>query len=63
MSRKKARWLETQGNFGIFPINLEPGKIHVLGDVLSQAPYIMNVAKPVMFIAVKVPFIYFEEVT
>ena len=41
MSRKEARWLETLGNFGIFPINLKPGKIHVLGDVLSRAPHIM----------------------
>ena len=40
ISRREARWLETLGNFGIFPINLKPGKIHVLGDVLSRAPHI-----------------------
>ena len=44
LSRREARWLETLGNFGIFPINLKPGKIHVLGDTLSRAPHaIMNV--------------------
>ncbi len=36
--RREARWLETLGNFGIFPINLKPGKIHVIGDTLSRAP-------------------------
>ena len=45
MSRKESRWLETLGNFGIFPINLKPGKIHVHGDVLSRAPHIMNERK------------------
>ena len=39
LSRKEARWLETLGNFGIFPISLKPGKIHVLGDTLSRAPH------------------------
>ena len=34
LSRREARWLGTLGNFGIFPITLKPGKIHVLGDVL-----------------------------
>jgi RNase H-like domain found in reverse transcriptase len=38
VSRKEATWLETLGNFGIFPINLKPGRVHVLGDVLSRAP-------------------------
>ena len=42
MSRKEARWLETLGNFGIFPITLKPGKIHVLGDVLSRAPHVLS---------------------
>jgi len=41
LSRREARWLETFGNFGIFPINLKPGKIHVLGDVLSRAPQLL----------------------
>ena len=39
LSRREARWLETLGNFGIFPITLKPGKIHVLGDTLSRAPH------------------------
>ncbi len=34
LSRKEVRWLVTLGNFGSFPINLKPGKIHVLGDNL-----------------------------
>ena len=38
-SRREARWLETLGNFGIFPITLKPGKILVLGDTLSRAPH------------------------
>ena len=40
LSRREARWVETLGNFGIFPINLKPGKVHVLGDTLSRAPHI-----------------------
>lgn len=40
LSRREARWIETLGNFGIFPITLKPGKIHVLGDTLSRAPHI-----------------------
>ena len=39
LSRREARWLETLGNFGIFPITLKPGKLHVLGDTLSRAPH------------------------
>ena len=39
LSRREARWLEILGNFGIFPITLKPGKIHVLGDALSRAPH------------------------
>ena len=42
LSRKEPRWLETLENLGIFPITLKPGKIHVLGDVLSRAPHIME---------------------
>lgn len=33
-----AGWVHTLGNFGIFPIVLEKGKIHVLGDALSRIP-------------------------
>ena len=42
LSRREARWLETLGNFGIFPINLKAGKIHVLGGALSRIPNVMN---------------------
>ena len=37
LSRRAARWSETLGNFGLFPITLKPGKIQVLGDTLSRA--------------------------
>ena len=40
LSRREARWIETLGNFEIFPITLELGKVHVLGDTLSRAPHI-----------------------
>ncbi len=55
LSRKEARWLETLGNFGIFPINLKPGRIHVLGDTLSRAPQ-------TAFNAVEIPFIELDSV-
>ena len=60
LSRREARWIETLGNFGVFPITLKPGKIHVLGDTLSRAPHAdyddVNVND------VEVPFIEFEDV-
>ena len=62
LSRKEARWLETLGNFGIFPITLKPGSIHVLGDVLSRAPHIMNGKDGTMLNSLEVPFIEFEDV-
>jgi hypothetical protein len=42
LSRREARWSEILGNFGVFPITLKPGKIHVLGDSLSRAPHVIN---------------------
>ncbi len=39
MSRREARWLETLGNFGIFPISLKLGKVYVIGDTLLRAPH------------------------
>ena len=45
MRRKEPTWLETLGNFGIFPMNLQPGKMHVLGDVLYRARHITNEQK------------------
>ena len=59
LSRREARWVETLGNFGIFPITLKPGKIHVLGDTLSRAPHAKGDAS---LNDVEVPFIRFEDV-
>jgi RNase H-like domain found in reverse transcriptase len=42
LSRREARWSEILGNYGIFPITIKPGKIHVLGDALSRAPHVMS---------------------
>ncbi len=38
-SPKESRLLEPLGNSGIFPITLNPRKIHVFGDALSRAPH------------------------
>ncbi len=35
LNRREARWLETLSEFGIFPITLKKGSVHVLGDALS----------------------------
>ena len=59
VSRREARWLETLGNFGIFPITLKPRKIHVLGDRLSRAPHAENV---MVVNDVEVPKISFDDV-
>ena len=61
LSRKEARWLETLGNFGIFPITLKPGKIHVLGDVLSRAPHVIT-GRNASFSNIEVPEINFEDI-
>jgi RNase H-like domain found in reverse transcriptase/Reverse transcriptase (RNA-dependent DNA polymerase) len=42
VSRKEARWLKTLGNFGMFLTNLKPGRVHVLGNVLSRAPHAIS---------------------
>lgn len=42
LSRREARWLELFAQFGITRVNLKPGRVHVLGDVLSRAPHIME---------------------
>ena len=39
LSRREARWLALFGNFGIFPISLQKGRCHVLGDAPSRAPH------------------------
>eukprot|EP00171_Calliarthron_tuberculosum_P021638 IDg21638t1 len=39
ISRREARWLDLLSDFGIFPINLTKGKLHVLGDTLSRAKH------------------------
>ena len=62
LSRKEARWLETLGNFGIFPITLKPGKIHVLGDTLSRAPHVIKSESGTLLNSLEVPFIEFEDV-
>lgn len=36
LSMEKSRWLETLGSFGIFPLALKHGKIHVFGDLFSK---------------------------
>jgi len=59
LSRREARWLETLGNFGIFPITLKPGKIHAIADVLSRAPHAPE--KPAVN-NIEVPFIDIEDV-
>jgi len=64
LSRREARWLETLGNFGIFPVTLKPGRIHVLGDVLSRAPHVTEVNKKslISFNALDIPKIEFEAI-
>lgn len=42
LSGKEARWLELFGQFGISKMSLRPGRVHVLGDVLSRAPHVMS---------------------
>ncbi len=37
--------METLGNFGIFPITLKYGKVHVFGDALSRIPQIDSKAE------------------
>lgn len=59
LSRREARWVEILGYFGIFPITLKPGKIHVLGDTLSRAPHVTNTR---VVNDIEVLFIQFEDV-
>ena len=42
LNRREARWLELLSQFGIRKVNLRPGLVHVLGDVLSRAPHVMD---------------------
>ena len=63
ISQREARWLETLGNFGIFPITLKPGNIHVLGDVLSRAPHVMEkIEEGALCNDVEVPYIRHDDV-
>ena len=39
LSRREARWIETLSEFGIFPITLQKGRVHVLGDALSRVTH------------------------
>ena len=59
LSRREARWVETLGNFGVFPITLKPGKIHVLGDALSRAPH---AREDPHVNDVEIPYIKFDDV-
>jgi len=61
LSRREARWSDTLGNFGVFPITLKPGKIHVLGDTLSRAPH-ASIDDDACVNDVEVPYIQFEDV-
>ena len=60
LSRREERWSETLGNFGVFPITLKPGKIHVLGDTLSRAP-LAKIDDDTLVNDVEVPYIQFED--
>ena len=42
LNRKDARWLELFSQFAIRKVNLHPGRVHVLGDLLSRVPHIME---------------------
>lgn len=60
LRRREEIWIETLGNFGIFPITLKPTKLHVFGYILSRATH----AKGAAFLNdVDVPFIRFEDFT
>lgn len=37
ISRKEAQWLDMLSDFVLFPITLQKGKFHVLGDTLSRS--------------------------
>lgn len=39
LSRREVRWIETLCEFGIFPMTLQEGRVHVLGDVLSMVAH------------------------
>ncbi len=45
LSRREAGYLETLGNFGIFPITLKSGKVHVLSNAFSRIPQIDSKAE------------------
>lgn len=42
LHRREARWLDLLSQFNILNMNHKPGRIHVLGDVLSRAPHVMT---------------------
>ena len=63
LDRKESRWIETLGNFGIFPVTLKPGIIHVLGDVLYRAPHVVETIDDGLLCKdVEVPFVKHENV-
>lgn len=42
LSRREARWLDLFAQFDIDNMCLQPGRVYVLGDVLSRAPHVME---------------------
>ena len=42
MGRKEARWLDLLSQFSIKDVSLKPGRVHVLVDVLSRAPHVIE---------------------
>ena len=61
LSSEGARWLETRGNFSIFPVTLKSGKIHVLGDFLSRASHFIDSRiEGSLYNSLEITFIEFE---
>lgn len=58
LNRREARWIDLCARFGINQIDLKPGRVHVLGGVLSRAPHVMeeNVLHNVNLCGAEYPF-------
>ena len=46
INQKEAWWLDLLSQFGILRMNLIPGRVHVLGDVLFRAPHVIRELGP-----------------
>lgn len=55
LNRREARWLDLFAQFGITKVTLKPGRVHVLGDVLSRAPHVMEEIALLNHTSVSVP--------